>query len=311
MRQDLSGCITMEGLSRLFDDAFDTWQSESARPDGCRRTPRIPVRGAKPLFVVSYTYDGREVDLNRPATLVDISADGLGIALDQALPVGAAVRFAFGNQAGQQNHGIAFVAHVTGRANDYCVGLTFGEDARSIDVASPALEIKRHYQATREWPGRLEHFRRMASFARRVVTQRHFARKELNKNIDGKKILFVVEAKLFRYSATLFVEGRKVVSQSGALNDRLRGLFCDATLPTVIHLQGCGFSGWATLRANTVMACSLDLSLQRKQQICSQALQTVSELAELLSPVGRDQGTSTPESSVGSRRASASESARG
>ena len=280
-QQDSSNCITTQELARLFDDAFVTWQSQSDSGEGARRTPRIAVRGAKPLFLVSYAHDGHEVDLNTPAALVDISADGLGVAVDRQLPVGAAVRCAFDDHRGAQDSGEAFVARVTRTGNSYHVGLTFGEDARSIDASSPAFEIRRHYQAPRGWPRRLQRVREIALFAYRFVAQRDPVRKELSKTANGQTARLVVDTKPFWYRAVLYVDDRKVARQSGALNDRLRSLLSGPARPTIIKLEGGGFLGWAAVRANAVTACGLDLSLQRKQQLCSQALQGVSELADL------------------------------
>ena len=292
-RQDLSDCLMTEELGRLFDEAFAKWQTEASGSNGGRQTPRIAIEEAKPLFVSSYIHKGREIELSCRATLVDISADGLGILLNRAPPLGSTVRFAFENRMKEPNHGVALVAHTTRNGADYRVGLTFGEDACSVDVTSPNLEVKKDHQAARGWRRLLKYLQKLICFAHEGITQREFARKELEKSFDGKKASFVVEAKLTRYSAALFIEGQKVASRSAPLPNRLRSLFSDTATPAVVYLEAGDFAGWATLRPNTVMACTLDLSLERKHQMCRHALQMASELEELLLPITTMKGIST------------------
>jgi hypothetical protein len=51
-------------------------------------------------------------------------------------------------------------------------------------------------------------------------------------------------------------------------------------LPTMVHLEGGGFSAWATLQANAVTYCNLDLSLPLKLQACSQVMSGVQSFPE-------------------------------
>ncbi|UCC30101.1 MAG: hypothetical protein JSU86_18125 [Phycisphaerales bacterium] len=53
--------------------------------------------------------------------------------------------------------------------------------------------------------------------------------------------MFLVEAGPARYVAALSVDGKKIVSQSGALRHRLRNLLCDKPTPTMISIEGVVF----------------------------------------------------------------------
>ena len=81
--------ITKEELADLFDDAFGRWQAEQPTQDDLRQTPRIAVEKCRPLLVDSYTHEGRRTELRQQARILDISADGMGVALTEAPPVGA------------------------------------------------------------------------------------------------------------------------------------------------------------------------------------------------------------------------------
>lgn len=283
-QQDISGCATKEELASLFDNAFATWHSGGPEPTGHRETPRIPGGEVKPLFVVSYTYNGREVWLNRRAKIADISADGLGVALEEPLPVGASLRFAFDSQNGERSSGVATVVRLTRTEGGYRIGLTFTENAKSLDVDPFPDRVETHSVSTAGWRRLFDQFREAVTARYRVLTQRRFACWRAERCVDGQQALFFVEAKLFRYVAALFVDGKKIVSQSGVLRHRLRNFLYDMAIPTMISLEGGGFSAWATLRPNTVTHCTLDLSLQAKHQMCSRVLQGTPALSEPSSP---------------------------
>ena len=101
---DLRGCVTEEGLGRLFDNAFEAWRPGETGGRGRRETPRVRAHETAPLFLVSYAFAGRETELNRPAPIADISADGLGITLGKPIPVGAVLCFAFEDANQAQHH---------------------------------------------------------------------------------------------------------------------------------------------------------------------------------------------------------------
>jgi hypothetical protein len=264
---DLAGCLTNEDLARLFERAFGTWQEGQAEQKCRRQTPRIKADVAKPIFLVSYAYDGREVELNRRAYVVDISADGLGIALPDPLPVGAVACFAFDGLTGMRNYGAALVVRSASHEDGFRIGLSFAESAQSLELGEPAMEAAVCRATLKGCEQGFERLRERACAAYRTVTQRHHARKILETSVYDRKASFIVEAKLFRYTAALVVEGREVVRRTGALRARLQNLFCEAAKPTLIHLQGGGFAAWATVQANEVTDCSLDISLPLKQRI--------------------------------------------
>jgi len=255
-------CVTREELAGLFEEAFARWHSGPGDPDGRRQTPRIPLLGSRLIRVVSYVHGGREVALNRSAAILDISADGLGIELDEAVPLGAVICFAFDGAGSERSLGVASVVHLAEHGDGFALGLSFGEAAGSLDVdlagreatAPPALRCRRHRG--------FERLRAAADRAYHVLTRRGGKRRELRRKINDQAVRFVVEAKLFRFTACLFVDGRKIVSQSGALNDRFHNLISDAALPTMVSLHGDGFSAWATLQANSVMDCSLEPAME-------------------------------------------------
>lgn len=274
-RQDLSDCMTSDELARLFERAFGTWQSSSPGSEERRETPRIPTGEAKRIFVVFYAYKGREVELNGRAPIVDISADGLGITLMEPLPVGAIVCFAVDGQAGDRNHGVAVVVRSVKHEDGYRIGLTFAESARSLDVDPSVDEVDACPASTAGHLGGFKGLRQAAAVAYHVLTQCRPAREKLETTVYDKKASFIVEAKLFRYNAALFVEGRKIACRSGALRDRLRSVFSHMAAPTIIHLESGGFSAWATLRPHTVTGCSLGIGLQLKQQVYSRVASSV------------------------------------
>ena len=279
-RHDLSGCVTNEELAQLFDSAFATWRSDSTDPEGRRQTPRIAAGGVKPIFVVSYACAGREVELNRRATIADISADGLGVVLDEPVPVGSMVLFAFDGRGGKRSYGVASAVRATRHDDGARIGLTFLEDAESLEVDPSGDEVEGESLPAQGWQRGFLRLREAAAVACRVLARRQRARKMVGKVVDGKAAWLVVEAKLFRYTATLSVGGWEIVRQSGVLRDRFRSLFCDMALQTMVHLEGGGFSAWATLQANAVTYCNLDLSLPLKLQACSQVMSGVQSFPE-------------------------------
>ena len=156
--------------------------------------------------------------------------------------------------------------------DDYKIGLTFAEKASALDV-EPSTEDTEPVPAT---PGTLEQtlqrlgldrLRQAASAALGVLTQPRSARRELSKSVYDAEAVFVVEARRFRYAASLSIDGERVAGQTGVLRNRLRNLLCPVAVPTLVHLEGGGFSAWAALRANTVTDCNLDLSVALKKKI--------------------------------------------
>jgi len=254
--------MTREELAQLFEDAFSLWHSGAARDDPRRRTPRIPVTQTRRIQVVSFAHNGREVVVDRAVRIVDISADGLGISLREHVPVGAVVCFAFDSAAGERSYGVATVVHCVRQRNAYALGLTFHEDACTLEVESNGAEAPAPRAPGQPAERALSQFLNAADCVFRVLTGRHASRRELRRTSEGRQAIFVVEARLFRFSAYLYVDGRKLVCQSGALNDRLRNLYSNTALPTMVNLQGEGFSAWATLRANAVTAYSLEPELK-------------------------------------------------
>lgn len=247
LERNLKDCVTRDDLARLLENAFTSWHAGQSDVDARRKTPRIPVRNVKPLFVDSYSV--RDVPLNCRATITDVSADGFGIVMEQPVPVNAALRIAFQDKTGECNYGVALVACCTKQPDGYRVGLRFAENASELDARAGTSTPRRCRAVT--W---LKH---ASVAAYRTTTQRRDATHRVETSADGKHAVLLVEAKLFRYTAALFVDGRRVVGRTGALRDRLRNLVSGSPLPTAISLAGGGFSAWATLRPNAVAECRL------------------------------------------------------
>lgn len=180
-QQDLSGCATKEELATLIDNAFAVWQSGGPKPDDNRDTPRIPGGEAKPLFVVSYTYNGQEVRLNRRTDIVDISADGLGVGMAEPLPVGATLRFAFDGQDGERNFGMATVVRLTKAEGGYRIGLTFAKDAKSLDVEPSPDGAETHFKPTSRWRRQFNQLKETITAGCRMFTQRLLAGQKAGK----------------------------------------------------------------------------------------------------------------------------------
>lgn len=247
---NLTDCATREDLVQLFEEAFDQWKKNSLDHVDRRGSPRLSADHIKPLFVVSYSYNGKEVELHRRVPIVDISADGLGVESLEPIPVGSSLCFAFENEQGERNFGVAAVVRLLRDKNNYLIGLTFSENAQSINIDQP--------KSLREpWGALLEKGCHAWSCIRRNLTRRRYAHRSLQKNLDGKLIRFDIRARLFRYVATLYIDGQKVRTETGPLNDRLRNIYANDALPTIIHLEADGFVVWATLRTYKVSYISI------------------------------------------------------
>ncbi len=257
-RHGIHNCVTETELAQLFNDAFETWHACAANPDGSRQAPRVIATDAKPLFVVSYAFDGQDFPVCQGAAIADISADGLGIILPMAIPIDATLRFAFENPSGESGSGVASVARVARHEDGYLIGLTFEEQAGTLNVD----ESSNGAQAPARWTDELVGVVvRAATRAFRVAICRRNASRTLVRTIDGREACFVIDAKLFRYTATLHVDGRREAAQTGTLRDRLLNLVSNRAFPTMIHIEGGGFSAWATLRPNAVLNCTLEQSV--------------------------------------------------
>ncbi len=271
-RQNQPDCVTQEELARLFDEAFAEWSASDQGDDNRRHTPRITLQDVKPIIVVCYTHEDRTVELNGAARILDISADGMGVLWAQPLPVAARVRFALGSGDGQENQDVATVQRSTNREDGYHIGLTFVGDAASLEAETPDDTVGTASVPAEGWRGRCDLVKNALLAAYRVVTRREAARQEVRRSVGGSEGLFVVEAKLFRFIASLYIDGRKIADQTGRLNNRIGNLFSDSAPPTMINLEGGDFSAWAMLRANAVTYCNLDLSLPCKHRLCMSVL---------------------------------------
>lgn len=313
--EHLKDCLSNNELARLLDDAFAKWQP-SAREKGSRRTaPRIPVREEKPLFVVSFAFDGREVYLNRPAPVVDLSVDGLGIELNEAVPVGAILCFAFAGDEGKRGYGVALAVRCVERSGSYRIGLTFAETAQSLEIDVLDNDGVTERTAQRGWRDSLDgiatmlerahrhcvnrlsfRFRSLSSAPDSKITavalgagkwlsiaadalvtglrlcscRRRIIRK-VEKTIYDRHATFTIEARLFRYHATLNIDGKTIQSFSGMMRDRLGGLISEDATPTLVHVFGGGFCAWANLRSGEVTDCGLDMSTTVRQEMLARA----------------------------------------
>ncbi len=243
---NLTACIKTEELATLFDEAFSRWRNGSADSDPRRATPRIPVEDAAPLFVASYT--ARDVPLNCPARIADVSAEGLGIILTSPVPLGATLRIAIQNRRGDLSFGYAVVVFTSPCEGGYRIGLRFNERLHALDSLDALL-------ATR-WVA----LRRAGRAALRKIAERPVAVRRIERSVSGTRAELMVQAHLFRYTAALRVNGRKVASRSGALCDRFRNLFCESAAPTAIVLAGRGCSARALLYPNAVGECGIELA---------------------------------------------------
>ena len=271
-QRDQRNCVSERELDDLFSKAFAEWTADDPNNDSRRQTPRLPVRDVMHIFVVSYIHGDRVVELNGAARIVDISADGLGIFWSKPLPIGARVRFQFSGGDGEPCQGMATVARSTKWDDGYHIGLTFLGDAASLDADAPVETGDLPFVPTPGLRGWLDRLRQTFHAARQIVTRRESSRREARRSMDGAEGLFVVEVKLFRFTAALYIDGRKVVQHTGRLNHRIRNLLSDSMPPTMIALESGDFSAWAMLRANAVTYCKLDFSLPCKHRLVRNAL---------------------------------------
>ncbi len=264
---DVKGCTSSLELSELIESAFATWSNPDAKSTaGKRKTPRIKVKTAKTLFVVSYTHDHEEKHLNAQAELADISADGLGIVMPKAIPVGATVRFALAGENGEPVFGYGSVARTTRRTRKHWIGLTFMDCADSLNIAESAKESDRpasDSNAPVKFFGQLG--QRVAIAARRVLggftTVRTITRCD-----QEKRATFLVEARLLRYRATLDVDGKQVAFASWPLDGGPRKLSLAEPQPTVVQLEGDGFRATATVQPSAILSCDLEIGSETSGQ---------------------------------------------
>lgn len=249
--------MTVDTMARVLDEAFEAWAAAGDQLDGLRRTPRVAVDGLPPLPVTGYAYAGGLVELHEEARIVDVSADGIRIAMSQAMPVGAIAYFALSGDRGDVQFGTAAVARCAATSDGFDLGLRFTEDAESIEIT----------EAERTGGVRSGDSPRCVYIARKaheclnhvigVLSSRVPSSVLLTESHQGNRASFLVTAKLFRYWAVLQVNGRRVADKRGALHDRFYNLMSSRARPTMLHLSGEGFSAWATLRPNGVTAFSL------------------------------------------------------
>lgn len=247
---NLNDCATKEDLVQLFEMAFQQWKKNPFDPVERRGTPRIPAEHIKPLFVVSYSYNGKETELYKKVPIMDISADGIGMEMEEPVPVGSALCFAFENRAGDRNFGIASVVRLIKKDHYYLVGLTFSENARKLNVepTNAILEpctawLFKGFQA---W-----------EYLYQMLTRRRYAKRSLSKTLESRVVRFTIEVKMFRYLTTLSVDGQVIHKQIGPLNDRVRNLYSDDAMPTIISLEAGDYTAWATLRAYKISYMSI------------------------------------------------------
>lgn len=291
----LSGCVSGDELATLFDQAFAQWRPGSGDEQGRRETPRVAPPAPKRLYLVSCAHAGRQIPLERPAAIVDISADGLGVVLNQPLPAGAIVCFAYGDGVAGRGYGFAFVAQSTRYLNAHRVGLAFAEKAAAIDIhdedeggpvgpGNAARDAQRH-EAKNQRPAapdesqradggdwravcrRLDRLRRAVVRTALALITRRAARRRLALKLYGKEAELVVTVTLLCYTAALWVDGLRVSVASGALRGRFEGLLGRGPGPTMLHLEGAGFTAWAALKPNAVFDAGLDIQPGLKRQI--------------------------------------------
>ncbi len=103
-----------------------------------------------------------------------------------------------------------------------------------------------------------------------TAVQSHAACRELGAELYNRRASVVVDAKLFRYQASLYVDGQKVVCRAGRLRDRFDNLFSPTGRPTMVHLEGGGFAAWAAVRPNAVTDAGIDVCMPIKQRMIEQ-----------------------------------------
>jgi len=247
IKYDLAHCITTKDLANLFEEAIAKWRAGPVDGDPRRQTPRIPVEGVHSLFVASYT--AHDVTLNCQAIITDVSADGLRIILPKPVPVGATLTIAFEKEGGGHDFGKAVVVFSRRCKGGYGVGLRFNENIKALDAPDAPL--------TPRW-FTYKRLKEAGAAVYQKITNRWSSVQSVERTVNGIRAELLVEAKLFRYSAALWVKGRKVASRSGVLRDRFRNLFGDSGLPTVVALSGGGWSASGLLYPKAVGGCSIE-----------------------------------------------------
>lgn len=117
-----------------------------------------------------------------------------------------------------------------------------------------------------QWYRRLaDRVGRCCGAVRRAIGSARTARGQLDYVRCGRRAVFVVKVKPFRYQTLLLADGRRVASHSGALKNRLGSVVSTSAAPTVVHLQAGGFSGWASLRPGRIVDCGLNLCVEINQ----------------------------------------------
>jgi len=115
--------------------------------------------------------------------------------------------------------------------------------------------------------------------------------RSITTDVCGKPVRLDIQARLFRYAATIHVDGRPVATGRGKLNHRIGNLFSPNALPTLVHIDTGTLSGWAVVRPNIVIDAWVDISIPMKQELGSRLrreLQTAPIPAER--PVTRRSG---------------------
>jgi len=266
----VKNCTTSEELAKLIENAFDTWSDPNARrSEDKRQTPRVRLEKTQNLLLVSYTHKQVEHHVGVHADLVDISADGLGVVVTKPIPLGATVRFAMANSAGQPVFGYARVARTTLQNKKHWVGLTFMEPTEHLDLEEPSKNAKNAggaapNQRTPDYV--FQQVRRRAFLAFRRIFSGYRSVKTVTRYDHGKRAAFRIETKLFRYDAALDVDGTRVAFASWPIETRYKKPIGDDTQCTVVQLEGDGFCATATLRTGTVMSCDLQTGSQTSRQ---------------------------------------------
>lgn len=249
--------MTIDTMAIVLDKAFGAWVATGHEVDGLRSTPRIAVDGLPPLPVTGYAYAGELVELHEEGRIVDVSADGIRIAMSQAMPVGAIAYFALRCDGGEVQFGTAVVARCDAASDGFDLGLRFSGDADSIDVFEPRSTCGVRLGEYRRWVFIARKARECLNHGIAILSNQVPASVLLTEEHQGNHASFLVTAKLFRYGAVLHVNGRRVAGERGALHDRLYNLISSRARPTLLNLSGEGFSACATLRPNGVTAFSL------------------------------------------------------
>lgn len=259
-RDDVKGCVSSGELSEVIENAFAALNGPGERRGGGKRqTPRIEVENAKPLLVVSYTYGQQEWQLGVRAKLVDVSADGLGIIVTKPIPVGATVRFALADENGAPVFGYAHVARTAYRNRRHWLGVTFMDRADSLDIDE---STDTRYGPTRSSSALRRAFAQARSrlgFIARTVLGGYRSSRTITRCDRGKRASFRIEAKLFRYQASLDVDGTLVAFASWPLRSGPKKLFCTEHQRTYVQLEGAGFRATATVQPSVVLSCELEV----------------------------------------------------